>query len=65
MNSSNFDKMYAKKGFLHHYTYEGASEFDEPRADVKDLISEYKYYETLEHQDETGGEQEDDEEYKD
>jgi len=39
----NFDKMYNKKAYVHWYTMEGMdlAEFEEARANLKDLVSEY------------------------
>lgn len=44
--SLNFEKMYARKAYVHWYTNEGMdlSEFDEAFANVRDLISEYEQY---------------------
>jgi len=40
----NFEKMYARKAYVHWYTEEGMdlAEFDEALLNVKDLISEYQ-----------------------
>ena len=45
----NFDLMYNRKAFLHQYLQEGMdlSEFDEARANICDLISEYQQYQEM------------------
>lgn len=42
----NFEKMYARKAYVHWYTNEGMdiAEFDEAYANLRDLISEYQQY---------------------
>lgn len=44
--SANFEKMFARKAYVHWYTGEGmdVAEFDEALMNVKDLISEYHQY---------------------
>jgi tubulin beta len=46
---TNFDLMYNRKAFLHQYLQEGMdlSEFDEARANISDLISEYQQYQEM------------------
>ena len=41
--------MYNRKAFLHQYLQEGMdlSEFDEARANISDLISEYQQYQEM------------------
>ena len=43
---THFQKMYAKKAYVHWYTQEGMdlAEFDEAEANLSDLISEYQQY---------------------
>ncbi len=44
--SDNFEKMFARKAYVHWYTGEGmdVAEFEEALMNVKDLISEYHQY---------------------
>ena len=53
--------MYKKKAFVHWYTEEGIDlmEFDEARANLADLISEYKQYEAADDHDFDDGESDD------
>ena len=47
---NSFDKMYKKKAYVHWYTQEGMDlmEFEEARANINDLISEYQQYQEAE-----------------
>ena len=58
-----FQKMYARRAFIHWYVNEGLEtvEFDEARSNMTDLIQEYEMYETA-GVDEVGEGEEDDEE---
>lgn len=42
----NFEKMFARKAYVHWYTQEGMdiNEFDEAMNNLRDLISEYEQY---------------------
>jgi tubulin beta len=59
---SQFQKMYARKAFIHWYVNEGLEtvEFDEARSNMTDLIQEYEMYETA-GVDEQGENEEDEE----
>lgn len=41
---NNFEKMYARKAYVHWYTQEGmdVQEFDEAMNNLRDLVSEYE-----------------------
>jgi len=43
---TNFEKMFARKAYVHWYTEEGmdVAEFEEALMNIKDLISEYQQY---------------------
>jgi tubulin beta len=47
--SDNFEKMFARKAYVHWYTGEGmdVAEFEEALMNVKDLISEYHQYQDM------------------
>jgi tubulin beta len=56
---SQFQKMYARRAFIHWYVNEGLEtvEFDEARSNMTDLIQEYEMYETAGVTDEKEGEE--------
>ena len=58
---SQFQKMYARKAFIHWYVNEGLEtvEFDEARSNMTDLIQEYEMYETAGVEDNGENEEED------